>query len=300
MKISHHISSLLLILILLCTSCEQDVSNIKPLDVSSKLVVTSFISPQDTLIKVQLQKTQPSIGKQLSEEQLMVLNATVTISDGSSTKMLDYNPKSKTYEADAKVWPIKEGTNYLLKIVDPKGYKAEASCSVPTTNGIKISDFNTSFTEVKENYYAGTIHKYNAILKWQDAPEVENYYRTIVYMESMIPGPSGKEQLIQQEFYFRNLSGQLFKDDKVQGKTFISEPMEYYHYKNDEYPKIKSVFAILAVTDRNYYLFHQSIFSQYRAGYNPFSEPSLIYTNIKGGLGVFAAYNQLTVKKSLQ
>jgi hypothetical protein len=42
--------------------------------------------------------------------------------------------------------------------------------------------------------------------------------------------------------------------------------------------------------DVNYFKYHRSL-QQRLDTENPFTEPSIIYTNIKGGLGCFGAYN---------
>lgn len=42
-------------------------------------------------------------------------------------------------------------------------------------------------------------------------------------------------------------------------------------------------------SDENYYKYHRSL--ETSGNDNPFTEPSLVYTNINNGLGCFAAYN---------
>jgi len=52
---------------------------------------------------------------------------------------------------------------------------------------------------------------------------------------------------------------------------------------------------VLLNVDVHYYKYHKSLSSNNED--NPFAEPTLIYTNINGGLGVFAAYNKTMVTK---
>jgi len=54
----------------------------------------------------------------------------------------------------------------------------------------------------------------------------------------------------------------------------------------------------LALTDIHYYNYHRSVFNF--DGENPFSEPSPVYSNIEGGLGVFAAFNGSTIEVDLE
>lgn len=43
-------------------------------------------------------------------------------------------------------------------------------------------------------------------------------------------------------------------------------------------------------TDEHYFKYHRSVQTRGDSD-NPFVEPSLIYTNVEGGLGCFGAYN---------
>lgn len=52
--------------------------------------------------------------------------------------------------------------------------------------------------------------------------------------------------------------------------------------------------AYLLHTDEHYFLYHRSVRNASYSQDNPFAEPVLVYTNVEGGLGVFAAYNRTT------
>jgi hypothetical protein len=55
--------------------------------------------------------------------------------------------------------------------------------------------------------------------------------------------------------------------------------------------RIKTISAFVLHVDEPYYRYHRSMADQLKAQNNPFFDPILIYTNFKGGAGVFAAYN---------
>jgi hypothetical protein len=42
-------------------------------------------------------------------------------------------------------------------------------------------------------------------------------------------------------------------------------------------------------TDKSYYDYHRSL-GNYDSGDDPFTEPSPVFSNVNGGLGIFAAY----------
>lgn len=289
---------LMLCALVVLTGCESDVEDMD-LDVSSKLVVISYISPQDTLLKVHLQMSQPAIGKRLSSEQLKIKNATVTISDGASVLALAYNADKDHYEGDAKAWPVSAGKTYRLKVITPAGDVAEATCTVPRTEGIEITEINAPYS-VEQDYYNSNARKYNISFKWKDAPEVANYYRTLVYKAYSITDSDGLKRTFYEGVY-RGYNGiDTQTDEKSKGGIMTSEAIVYYDYNSDRMDKPFYLYAVLVVSDRHYYLYHQSLYKQQETSDNPFSEPTIMYSNIKGGLGVFGGYNQLVAVKELE
>jgi len=279
-------------------SCESDVENMESLQVASKLVVTSYISPQDTLLTVRLQKSQPAIGKVMTEEQRKVKSATVTISNGRSVVALGYNPATDSYEADAKVWPIVAGETYHLVVVTSDGIRAEASCTVPETTDIMITDIN-AVSRIEENGWSGPVQKYSITLEWLDAPDVTNYYRTLAYKEYTIADSYGNTHTYKDELYFVNGASGLKNDVRTAAGLLVSDKMEYYQYGDLPTSGPTLIHAILVVSDRPYYLYHESLQKQASFDGNPFAEPSVMYTNIEGGIGVFGGYNQLEAVEEL-
>ena len=93
---------------------------------------------------------------------------------------------------------------------------------------------------------------------------------------------------MQQPSYFYTLyleTGQEFvSDSNKEGELFL--------YKTDQIGSDQGnsdiVYINLCTTDVNYYNYHRSIFN-FEEG-NPFTEPTPVYSNISGGVGIFAAY----------
>jgi len=57
-----------IITLLMLTSCEEIVTNVKNLPkIEPKLVISSFISPQDTFIKVTVSSSTPILGDHANE-----------------------------------------------------------------------------------------------------------------------------------------------------------------------------------------------------------------------------------------
>lgn len=296
MKLHRYILTGLVVLAAALQSCEKDVTNF---DISTKpmLVTTAFISPQDTALAVEVKRTQPAIGKQMEEENLKVKDATVTISDGTQTVQLTYNTTWNKYFASAKLLPVVANKSYYLKVSTPSGEKAEATCTVPSRDGIQVMslDYITSTTE----QYGSTYEEHKIKLKWQDAPGTENYYhitsyRTYSYRIGWPPVTETHHQPAYAD------TKKAFISDKNQNGTIMQSPdFKFMTSYPDNVPKPFTIVAILAITDKPYYLYHQSVMEQDETGGNPFAEPKRLYSNIQGGLGVFAAYNQLKVQKQI-
>ncbi|WP_164891013.1 DUF4249 domain-containing protein [Botryobacter ruber] len=282
-----------LLALFILPACEDDVSNLPNVDMSPRLVVNSYISPQDTELKVQLQMTQPAIGKIKTPEELKVRNATVNLSDGTKTVSLAYDLETDAYKTSAANLPVVAGKTYFLNVSTPGGYKAEASCTVPITSGIAITDldYNSSVPD-----WSPQSLDHRLSYKWTDAPNTANYYRTLGYILIRQPDFNGNIQTMKQPFYLsddetktyiadQKTSGSLLKSPEFNTNTYdgIGRPGE------TEY----EIHALLIVCDKNYYQYHHSVLTASRTEGNPFAEPTFVYSNIKGGLGVFGAYNEV-------
>ncbi len=64
--------------------------------------------------------------------------------------------------------------------------------------------------------------------------------------------------------------------------------MEIY-LPEDHLPGLKFILIVLHLHDRAWYLYQRSLMAQLMTYGNPFAEPALVFNNIEGGLGIFAA-----------
>jgi hypothetical protein len=282
-------------LLLTFTACEKEVTNIKLPQASSKLVVTSFISPQDTLLRVSVLESVPAIGKnRLSSDD--VPNARVRMSDGVKTVDFVHDIQARAYVADIKDFPIIPGNTYFLEVSDTKGRKTEASCTVPVTQNIAL-EIEIDSAKNQYNEYMD----YFMIMKWQDTPGEVNYYRIFaeLYRNQGIFGSNYFQQVYFGDAYSN--VGKLYSDSRLDGAKFssarglISKPPY-----NPEFPATNTLYAYLLNTDEHYYRYHQSLSNHYNTDGNPFAEPALIYSNINGGLGAFGSYTRTTVSMPLR
>ena len=292
MKTYRIIPIIILAALVMLTGCEKDAVNVKPFNVESKLVVHAFISPQDTVIKVHLQKSQPAIGRKLSDEQLQVKNANVRITDGSSTVTLTYDPAHNAYFTKPDEWPIVAGKTYKLNVTAPGGFSATGSCTVPLASGVAITDVSSSSTK-EPDYYGYETYQYKVRYKWTDAPGVDNYYRTLATRIYWYKDYNGNRQEGVNPLYMDHGKPGLYKDDKAQGGVLVSDDFYFYEGTQAEVEKPYRLHLLLVVADKHYYMHQDAQHKQSQSNGNPFAEPVVMYSNIEGGLGVFAGYNQV-------
>ena len=321
------------------TSCETLVNTIpedKLPKTESQLTMFCFISPQDTVIRVNVGETRPlfseyDLNASLNPVEFIVVNgdtirsgsvvfrATVTISDGKTKATIPYDKGNRYFALPASQFSIRAGQTYTLTVTDGKR-TAQATCTVPTSS-VPIKKYSLD-TALIANFSRQDTALVASFL-WDDIAGQADYYRVRVYEEQEIPvfnfEPATKtyvesRQRVAYYFYARQSNGQngLINDINLDGTTLSSTQFErrfsnlyYGGYSSNNYPVVDGkklvpkqgqenlgVHLLLNHTDFPYYEFHRSL--QKYNGDNPFVEPSLIYTNVKGGFGVFASFNQST------
>lgn len=315
-----------LFLLLVLTSCVETVSPDLLTKVDSQLTMFSFISPQDTIIRVKVSQTSPILSDySYGGGGFMVSNgdttrfgdairkAKVTLSDGQAEIALPYQEEDQLYAIPASRFPIRAGKTYKLTVTDGKR-TITASCIVPTEQ-VPIEKYSFDTTVTKR--FGRTDTTLITSFTWNDVPGKASYYRVKAYEEIDAPyftfNASEKkyyEKRAVVQAYFANGSdarSDLQNDVMLDGETFSSTRLEsrvnnsyFYSYPYvdgkrlipEKAPKSSGVHLLLMHTDRDYFEFHRSLRQQNTD--NPFAEPALIYTNVKGGFGIFASYNMST------
>ena len=298
---------LIIILGITVWSCEKLVNDIV-LPFEERLVLQSFISPQDTLIEISLTYNTPVIGViQEGEDRYPVIpNAKVTLSNNAKTVQASYRElqyienielthndsvvstynKKYRYVVSAKDIPIRAGQTYTIEAT--VGSKTvRASCTVPT----KRVASNTVSTFFSTDYDRNNVEYPAVNIRFPDFSNEANYYAIgVFYYESQrVIDPTGKAFNLRQ---LVNTRQEYMSDYGLENGIMTSQAFLLSVSNTPEVVR-RYVDIYVAVTDEPYYLFNTSVDKVRRSGRNPFSEPVLTYTNVENGLGVFAAYNQI-------
>lgn len=298
-------------LTLFLVGCESLVTDVDKGDlpqVESKLVVQCFISPQSARINVVVTESIPLF----AEPDLkggVIPNAVVKLSDGTREAVIPFDTANQLYSADKSALAILPGKTYFLSVVN--GIRSvKATCTVPATAVVPTTyKIDTSFSGSISARDTLLTVKYN----WNDIAGQTNYYRVraALDLEYSVPeevsaGGEFKERRVRNRFNFNwddtigrndfrsdvNLDGTEFSSPI--GRVNLPDPLSYSSNGAvyTSYPKSKIISITMEVynTDEHYFKYHRSVQTRGDSD-NPFVEPSLIYTNIEGGLGCFAAYN---------
>lgn len=274
-KIIHSIS--IIFLVILFNSCTKD-ADVKLPVVDSKLVINSFISPQDTIVKVEVTLSQPLYNNSNSGQYFNVTNATVQINDGITTKTLVYNSIENYYSINVSQFPILVGATYHLTVATPDGKNINASTSIPADNSTLTFLSHIINNPNQQDTYA-------IETKWTDSPGNEDYYRISYYDKQFYQGNIDTS-------YSLLFSGNL-SDKGNDGGTF-SQNFEVY--KSNSTGSTGEIYLNHAT--KEYYLYHTKLIDASNSG-GPFSEPVQMYSNINGGYGIFAGFNQYKLQVSL-
>jgi len=270
---------LFILFIFLLVRCQKEVTNIKLPETNPKLVAGCFISPQDTLIVVTLTRSNPIFGSgHNSSNNSFVTDASVIISNGINAVAVPYNNTNWQYELQASAFPVLSGKTYYLNISTPKGENVSARCAVPPSNlsSMTIDFIDTTSSEQKIN------------VKWTDIPNQINYYR--VFAQTVM-----QDSFMNDTTYFEMYSDNSLQNDNEKDGQEMSSKLNAYSSYGGTNNIIGYDFYLLNI-DEEYYKYYRSL-ENFSYG-DPFSEPSPLYTNINGGLGVFAAYQKIHVRKN--
>ena len=273
----------LMLAAMLLSSCEEMmITEIEAPPSEPKLVVFSVISPQDSVIEVKVHKSNPLFNRvtyQWGEDRFPpVIDATVLLSGEGQSVTIPYNTEFETYRIDRSAINIKANGFYELKVMAPGFAQVTAECNVPEQTPPDIEITGSGMTEetgMEEWYFE---------FKFKDLPEIGHYYLITAggIHHDQYMGEDGQTYVYSTGFKQGN---SLVNDKSNDGGYFNyrTYPISLYYVDSN------NVWISLSLIDESYYKYAQSIYDFQNE--NPFSEPTPVYSNIKGGLGVFAGIN---------
>ena len=266
----------LFLLALSLFSCEQD-ADIKLPETDPKLVVSCFISPDVDSVMAFIDWSRPVFSSEDVERPND--NLEVSITDGSSEAFFQYDFSIGQYVLSLAEYPLALGVEYTLRVKAPTGEEVVAQTTIPTE--LPLIESATLDSSNYVNNFGEEINEFIYKTTLRDNSSDFQYYRFIYYNEDFwFPGES-----------YSYIEGQNYRDDEslVDGKIYVEENITYYGYNGAVSNKR---LAVLNCSE-SYYRYHKTLQNQNFG--NPFAEPTIVYSNIEGGLGAFGAYRMVEV-----
>lgn len=274
MKVSAYI--IISALIFTITGCETDVNDVKVPEFEQKLVISGFISPSDSISYISV-KSNRGIYDNVNRN-LPVGKLTGTLSDGMDSVLLESDSSGLVF--NHRKMKIEYGKTYSLTVLSDRGLRAEATCSVPQKRNFTIEADTFS---VQQNFeWPGIPRIMDLRITIKDIAGEENYYRLEVTARGYSSG------------YFNHWTSQrlsvsdyLISDRKLDGEDLVRNTNSGINYFMDFDASFVTVY--LYNTEKSYYLYERSL-QNYHKFRGPFAEPTPVFSNIKGGLGIFTSY----------
>lgn len=261
-------------------SCKKE-ANIKLPDTKPQLTISCFISDSTEIIKATVYWSKPVFNDTDTLPEVPN-NLLVTISGNGQTDTLLFNTTWSTYEVSTSDFPLNAGVEYTLRVQAPNGEIARATTVIPTQKA-NVADKSVSFTSSVDQYN-NIVETYRYRIILNDISADEEFYRIMYYNDYFVPD-------VPDEFNVASNMGELFVSDNnlVDGKIYTDNEVKFYGTSAN----VSARYAYVIHGSEEYFRFHKSL-SNY--GYdNPFVEPTIVYSNVENGLGVFAGFNQLRV-----
>jgi len=264
---------LIILVIFGIISCEKD-SNIDVPIVQPELVTACFLSPSSDYAELYLSWSAPifhtTVHGMPPEE-----HATVYISNGTTKYKATNVGSSGQYFIPKGIMQIKEGVKYTLSVSADKSKDLYAETVIPSKPVFDIAF--QSVDSIRDPNGHSNAYSYNYFVNLNiKNPDPEAYYR--ISVTASLSGPGGSNII--------NLPPSGGENRIIRGDYSGVLIMRRYGYPNE---RIKRIYINLHKVDETYYRYHHAL--ENYSGDDFFSEPTLVYSNVENGLGVFCSYN---------
>lgn len=270
----------------LFNSCTKDISYLKYPEYKPRLVISGFMTPDEEIHYISIGFNQTIFVDHPVIPNLK--NVTAKISDGNQEIQLKPVLKQWGTGLDSILigfvftsseLAVVAGKTYDLKVSAEDGIYAESSCTVPLKK-----NFSPKLDTVRVPYQNYPQYSYlQSDFSFTDIPGEENYYalygEIVFYRSGTRPVRPEYINIVDEKF-------SIFKDKAFDGERLKIRMKAITSIKGSDSAFLK-IYHLN--TDKPYYDYHESILN-YVSGEIPFTEASPVYSNIKGGLGIFAAY----------
>jgi Domain of unknown function (DUF4249) len=267
-----------------CNSFVKEVSLKNLPENKESLVLNAYISPQDTILAARILYSNVVFGETQVNERIqekIIDNAKVFINEGSNIIELKFDNKQNLYLANTKIFKIKSGKTYQIKVTDSNGQIYSAETTVPQQVEFKV------LTPKKINQNEFNYNNWEVPINLEAQPNT--YYRIGVFSRetNLFVDQNGKQVLGIIETGSDAM--QFFKNESQKIQTLNEKIKTFFQLENNTNSNSRKTKMVVFNVDQNYFKYHESIKKNFQ-NENPFAEPSLTYSNVNNGYGCFGSY----------
>ncbi|MDX2069615.1 MAG: DUF4249 domain-containing protein [Haliscomenobacter sp.] len=293
----------LLLQLFACEKPQLPLENYTP-----SLVVISNFNTLDG-IQVQVSKSQSPLDNGPTE---YINYATVEIwESGLLLEKLSLNDtrEAKTPFYTSELLKPRVGVDYTVK-VSAKGFRTVTATSrIPervNLDSVKIEKLSSAPDDPGYVRYSFDLSIY-----FTDPRLERNFYHVNVFQKNVVVQKDGIEQVeqikklsfssvINTNYIVANYDGGFLIEDKPIDGNSIRIPVPISIRMPAGVPNLDEMIVELRSVSEEYYLFHSTVSRQQNNSDQPFSDPVVLFNNIRNGQGVFAGYSQAEKVVSLK
>jgi hypothetical protein len=273
------ISILFLLLLPFLFSCEKD-ANIPVPESEPKLVLYGFFSPDDDTLELKVTWTKPVFGKESINEN--VTGAEVRL-EGPSGSITFPEYGLGLYVQSKELANLQYNTSYTLFVKAPNGKEARASFSIPPPAD-NIGFSASIIDSIMSDYGNGPVaDRYTFKVNVSDADPALKYLRITNFAFTDF-GFGGDYTWNPMDY---DLNQRLFRSEGPNPRNY---EFFFASYPGNSFdPSASSSYRFTLIrAGQDYFDFHNRLYNY--EDDNPFGEPTLLYSNVTGGLGIVAGY----------
>jgi hypothetical protein len=279
---SNFITGLLTALsMVIITSCEKPVTNVDLPNANPKPVVFCYLSPGSDTIIAEVFYSRP-INKPSPPMKITIVDSEVKITEeGGQTVTLQYDPGRDNFYAVVESSFLKENSRYRISVKAPNGDQVDANCELPVQNtSLRITQIDSVITQESVRYLF--------TIEFDDIIGKPDFYR--LYSSATMQQVWEQDTSVYEYNLGFNYGNQFIAVKERDGETFVATTqIEIWSYEFWTNEKLIGAKFYLLSTDEPYYLFHTSL--QNHSPDDPFAEPTIVYSNVNNGVGVFAGFH---------
>lgn len=289
------------ILLVTLSSCEDFFTATKEIELEGFLDEVTIVGRlSNTDVSNELRRSELSYGILISRNRsiadtnnfVVIDNANINLTSNDGLDIdFEFHDRSGYYfppnmgNSNFEGITVEENTEYELVVDIPGEDRISALCETQAFG--KVDDIIIIQDDIADDN-GSTIDRVQITI--DDPIGVNFYYLEVFYDGERVKG--GIKSGYFDKGYIYNISSiydespELFNDDLIDGKTATLEFWSQ-RYKNEEV-EISNTVVILWSLSKEEYEFRRSLSAVEIAEENPFAEPSIVFSNIENGIGVFS------------